>query len=125
VGSTPTRFRQLLDDSTAFVGVEPRIGPPDHGFCSQFVPNFETPQSALPTRNRGTSGDGLLARGRTLGTRFVPSGESAEKSASAAPRAREDVPVESDFDRKGLYEETHFAIPAGRIPSRRSRGCQG
>src|SRR5208282_3724456 len=39
VGSTPTRFRQQLDDSHAFVGVEPRNPEPFTGFCSQFVPN--------------------------------------------------------------------------------------
>src|SRR6266478_1832125 len=40
VGSTPTRFRQMLDDSIAFVGVRTQMWHLSRGFCSQVVPNL-------------------------------------------------------------------------------------
>src|SRR5260370_15679579 len=48
VGSTPTRFRQMLDDSIAFVGVRTQMWHLSRGFCSQVVPKFvgSTPKMA-------------------------------------------------------------------------------
>jgi len=40
VGSTPTRFRQLLDDSIAFVGVRTQETAYKVAFCSQVVPKL-------------------------------------------------------------------------------------
>jgi hypothetical protein len=125
--STPTRFRQMLDDSTAFVGVEPRNREPCYRFlfpiCSQLRDSAKhRAGAASPKMQRRPD------RGHTVGTRFATLSVRApkrniENQGLLVRMGWEDVRIECYYDNRGLFEENHFAIPADRIQIRRSRGA--